>query len=159
MGFHSIVALAGNIFLIRYFLPFVVKEGKPSRLSFHARKMEKAKSSVEKRDHSGYNETEKVSKGHFRNINLEFYRMEVILMSPLAVNVSDLLETLEEEDYNAAIKYIQFLAVSRKQQKAEQSKALLQEINGIFSEEDKGWASEEEMIKDLAEFRRERQGL
>lgn len=80
-------------------------------------------------------------------------------MSPLAVNVSNLLETLEEEDYNAAIKYIQFLAVSRKQQKAEQSKALLQEINGIFSEEDKGWTSEEEMIKDLAEFRRERQGL
>ena len=35
------------------------------------------------------------------------------------------------------------------------AKSVLSEIQGIFSE-DKGWASEDEMLKDLAGFRRER---
>lgn len=35
------------------------------------------------------------------------------------------------------------------------AKAVLNEIQGMFAE-NKGWASEEEMLKDLAEFRRER---
>ena len=80
-------------------------------------------------------------------------------MAPTAANVNNLLNSLEEEDYNAAIRYIQFLAVSRRQQKAQQSKSLLQEIQSMFSGEDKGWASEEDMLKDMAEFRRERLGL
>ena len=35
------------------------------------------------------------------------------------------------------------------------AKAVLSEIQGMFAE-DKGWASEDEMLKDLAGFRRER---
>ena len=35
------------------------------------------------------------------------------------------------------------------------AKAVLVEIQGVFAE-NKGWASEEEMLKDLAGFRRER---
>ena len=40
-------------------------------------------------------------------------------------------------------------------EKAASAKAVLSEIQGMF-EKDKGWASEDEMLKDLAGFRRER---
>ena len=40
-------------------------------------------------------------------------------------------------------------------EKGVSAKAVLSEIQGMFAE-DKGWASEDEMLKDLAGFRRER---
>ena len=40
-------------------------------------------------------------------------------------------------------------------EKATSAKAVFSEIQDIFAE-DKGWASEDEMLKDLAGFRRER---
>ena len=40
-------------------------------------------------------------------------------------------------------------------EKGSSAKAVLSEIHGMFAE-DKGWASEDEMLKDLAGFRRER---
>lgn len=40
-------------------------------------------------------------------------------------------------------------------EKAASAKAVFSEIQGMFAE-DKGWASEDEMLKDLAGFRRER---
>ena len=40
-------------------------------------------------------------------------------------------------------------------EKGASAKAVLSEIQGMFAE-DKGWASEDEMLKDLAGFRRER---
>ena len=40
-------------------------------------------------------------------------------------------------------------------EKGASAKAVLCEIQGMFAE-DKGWASEDEMLKDLAGFRRER---
>ena len=81
-----------------------------------------------------------------------------IAMVSTAVIVNDLLDTLEEEDINTAIRYIEFLSASRKQEKAKQSQALLEEIQGMFSN-DKGWESEDAMLKDMAAFRRERLGL
>lgn len=76
-------------------------------------------------------------------------------MAPTAIAVNDLLDTLEEEDLRSAISYIQFLSVNRKKAKAEQSKAAMREIQGMFAD-DKGWESEEEMLADMAEFRRKR---
>lgn len=78
-------------------------------------------------------------------------------MPPAAIIVNDLLNSLEEEDYNAAIRYIEFLSASRKQQKAQASKDALAEIQKMFAD-DKGWESEEAMLKDMAEFRRSRLG-
>ncbi|MDD6324902.1 MAG: hypothetical protein PUA72_04845 [Lachnospiraceae bacterium] len=46
-------------------------------------------------------------------------------MAPTAMTVNELLNTLDEEDYSAAIRYIQFLSVTRKPAKAEQSKFFL----------------------------------
>lgn len=76
-------------------------------------------------------------------------------MAPTAMAVNDLLNTLEEEDFKSAISYIQFLSVNRKKARAEQSKNALKEIQALFAG-DKGWDSEEEMLADMAEFRRNR---
>ena len=69
-----------------------------------------------------------------------------------------ILKDLEEEDYNTAIQFIQFLADTRKKKKAINSKKILAEIQDIF-QDDKGWENEEAMIKDMAIFRKERMGL
>lgn len=79
-------------------------------------------------------------------------------MSPKAVTVDNLLSTLNDDDYNVAIKFIEFLSNSRKKERAQKSVAALKEIQGMFSD-DKGWDSEESMIEDMADFRRERMGL
>ena len=76
-------------------------------------------------------------------------------MAPTATMVNDLLNTLEVEDYNAVISYIQYLAATRKREKAEKSLSALSTIQAIFAE-DRGWESEEEMLADMADFRRER---
>ena len=72
--------------------------------------------------------------------------------------LNTILEDLEEEDYNTAIQFIQFLADTRKKKKAINSKKILAEIQDIF-QDDKGWESEEAMLKDMASFRKERIGL
>ena len=76
-------------------------------------------------------------------------------MAPTAIMINNMLNTLDEEDYNTAISFIQYLSDSRKKQKAEQSKKILSEIQDMFSD-DKGWDSEDYMIKEMADFRRER---
>jgi len=46
----------------------------------------------------------------------------------------------------------------RKKKKAADSRKILAEIQNMF-QEDKGWDSEQAMIEDMAQFRRERNGL
>ncbi|MCD8196976.1 MAG: hypothetical protein LUE24_07420 [Lachnospiraceae bacterium] len=79
-------------------------------------------------------------------------------MAPMAMTVNEMLDTLEEEDYKAAVRYIQFLSTNRKQEKAQESKDALREMQRLFGD-DKGWNSEEEMLEDMAAFRRDRQML
>lgn len=79
-------------------------------------------------------------------------------MAPTAMKLSNMLNSLEEEDYNSAISFIQYLSETRKKKKAEESKCILSEIQGIFSDEPV-WDSEEAMIADMAVFRRERMNL
>lgn len=78
-----------------------------------------------------------------------------IIMAPTATVVNELLNTLEAEDFNAAISYIQFLSSSRKKKREEKNLAALSAIQNMFAD-DKGWESEEEMLADMADFRRER---
>lgn len=70
-------------------------------------------------------------------------------------SVNSMLDNLEEEDYKIAVSFIQYLSDTRKKKKAMESKKILAEIQEIFSE-DKGWNSEESMIKDMVAFRKER---
>ena len=79
-------------------------------------------------------------------------------MAPAAVVVNRMLENLEEEDFQTAITFIQFLSDTRKKKKAQDSKSVLAEIQGMF-QDDKGWDDEENMIADMAAFRKERMGL
>lgn len=79
-------------------------------------------------------------------------------MAPTAVAVNKMLENLEEEDFQTAITFIQYLSDTRKKKKAENSKNILAEIQGLF-QNDTGWDSEESMIADMAAFRKERMGL
>lgn len=79
-------------------------------------------------------------------------------MAPTATTVNSLLEELEEEDYNTAIKFIQYLSDTRKKQKATDSKKILAEIQDIF-QNDTGWDDEESMLADMVAFRKERLGL
>lgn len=75
-----------------------------------------------------------------------------------ATVINDMLNGLEEEDYKAAVSFIEYLSDSRKKKRAQESKALMAEIQDIFAE-DKVWESEENMIEDMAAFRRERMFL
>ena len=79
-------------------------------------------------------------------------------MVPTAVVVNRMLENLEEEDFQTAITFIQFLSDTRKKKKTANSKSILAEIQGMF-QDDKGWDDEESMIADMAAFRKECMGL
>ena len=76
-------------------------------------------------------------------------------MSSVAMTVNDMLNSLEEEDYKKAISYIQFLSDSRRKERVEKAEAAMEEFQTIIGE-DRVWSSEEEMLADMAEFRRER---
>ena len=72
-------------------------------------------------------------------------------MSIPASKLTQMIKMLTEEDYSAAIKYIEFLISSRKQT----TKATIRQIQKMFTD-NKGWDSEEEMLSDMAAFRRSR---
>lgn len=76
-------------------------------------------------------------------------------MAPAAIKLTNMLNSLEEEDYNVAISFIQYLSETRKKKKADENKNILKEIQEMFSD-DPGWDSEESMIAEMAAFRRER---
>lgn len=79
-------------------------------------------------------------------------------MTSTAFMINDLLENLEEEDYEMAISFIQYLSDKRKKKRASESREIMEKIQNIFAG-DKGWDSEEQMIQDMAAFRKERIGL
>ena len=72
-------------------------------------------------------------------------------MAAMAAEFSEIIETLTEEDLRSALDYVRFLSVSRKKK----AKATLKQIQGLFAE-DKGWKNEQEMLADMANFRRTR---
>ncbi len=79
-------------------------------------------------------------------------------MAPNVVLINELLATLNDQDYNTVIEFIQFLSNKRKSENANKNSETLKNIQAMFAD-DKGWDSEESMIADMAAFRRERMGL
>ncbi len=74
--------------------------------------------------------------------------------SKMYANQPDLIKmiaTITDEYRDAAVKHVDYLA----QLQRTKAKTPLNQIQGIFVD-DKGWASEEEMLKDMANFRRAR---
>ncbi len=78
-------------------------------------------------------------------------------MAPTAMVVKNMLDTLEEEDYKMAISYIEFLLDSRRKERQKKGIDVMDGIQDLIGD-NKGWESEEEMIVDMANFRRERLG-
>ncbi len=66
-------------------------------------------------------------------------------------DLTQMIAALTDEYRIAAVKYIEFLSQAQKNN----AKATLGEIQELFAN-DKGWGSEEEMLLDMANFRRER---
>lgn len=70
-----------------------------------------------------------------------------------AFEISSLLAGLNEEDYAHALSYIRFLYANRRT--ADKNKQIMSEIQTLIGD-NKGWDSEEAMIRELAEDRRRR---
>ena len=76
-------------------------------------------------------------------------------MAPEAAALNDMLDTLEKDDYNTIMEYIRLLSAMRKKERAMKTMAAMQEFEDIIGGE-KGWNSEEDMLADMAAFRRKR---
>ncbi len=76
-------------------------------------------------------------------------------MPPKAIMLNDMLNTLEDTDYDTIIDYIRLLSATRKKERAMQTIAAMNEFQSIIGE-NTGWDSEEDMLKDMAEFRKGR---
>lgn len=72
-------------------------------------------------------------------------------MTAMAAEFSEIIKTLTEEDLRSALDYVRFLLASHKKA----AKATMKQIQGIFAN-DKGWKNEQEMLADMASFRRTR---
>ena len=70
-------------------------------------------------------------------------------MSAIVAEFSQILETLSDEDLRSALDYVRFLSDSRKKS----AKKKMKKIQNIFAD-DKGWKDEQEMLEDMANFRR-----
>ncbi|MBR4825874.1 MAG: hypothetical protein IKZ86_13855 [Spirochaetaceae bacterium] len=78
---------------------------------------------------------------------------------PVAIKeINTLLETLETEDYSIILDYVKLIAQNRKRQRALETIAAINEFQSVLNG-DKGWKNEEEMLKDMADFRRKRLGI
>ena len=76
-------------------------------------------------------------------------------MSPKAILLNDMLNTLNDEDYDIIIEYIRLLSAARKKERAIQTLAAMDKFQEVIGE-DKGWLSEDDMLEDMAAFRKER---
>ena len=75
---------------------------------------------------------------------------------PVAVKeINSLLETLEVEDCAVVLDYVKLIAQNRKRQRALETIAAMTEFQAVQNGE-KGWEHEQEMLKDMADFRKKR---
>ena len=72
--------------------------------------------------------------------------------------INSLLTTLDNDDYTIIINYIKIISEKRKKQRVLETILAMNEFTAALNGE-KGWETEEEMLKDMAEFRRARAGL
>ncbi|MDD6550561.1 MAG: hypothetical protein PUF16_02090 [Lachnospiraceae bacterium] len=69
--------------------------------------------------------------------------------------VDTLARKMNSEDLTSVIQFINFLIEQRRSKAARDSQQTLMSIQDMFKD-DKGWNSEDEMIADMAEFRKQR---
>ena len=71
----------------------------------------------------------------------------------------ELLDSLNEDNLNMALSYIRFLEESEKNLRRAEDCNKLKQLQDMFSDDKGGYASEEDMIRDLAAFRKDRMGI
>lgn len=69
--------------------------------------------------------------------------------------VDTLARKMNSEDLTSVIQFMNFLIEQRRSKEARDSQQTLMSIQDMFKD-DKGWNSEDEMIADMAEFRKQR---
>ena len=70
------------------------------------------------------------------------------------IEASNMLSALSAESYGNALSYIRFL-FERDRASASTNEEAMMRIQSLIGD-NRGWASEEEMLEDMAEFRRRR---
>ncbi len=75
-------------------------------------------------------------------------------MSEAVVDVGGMMRSLNAENYKLAVRFIRSL-VERQNKEIQQKADVLSEIQSLMQEE-RPWQTEEEMLADMAQFRRER---
>ena len=71
-------------------------------------------------------------------------------------SVQGMLNNLVSEDLRLAMQYIQSLLDKRRSKAAASSLEIFDQLHGLFEDDKGGYSSEEDIIRDLAQFRRER---
>ncbi|MBR1743329.1 MAG: hypothetical protein IJ733_15945 [Lachnospiraceae bacterium] len=71
----------------------------------------------------------------------------------------ELLDSLNEDNLNMAISYIRFLGESEKKLRKEEDCKKLKQLQDMFADDKGGYDSEDDMIRDLAGFRKERMSI
>lgn len=69
--------------------------------------------------------------------------------------VDTLARKMNSEDLTSVIQFMNFLIEQRRSKAARDNQQTLMSIQDMFKD-DKGWNSEDEMIADMAEFRKQR---
>lgn len=69
--------------------------------------------------------------------------------------ITDMLSGLSDNSRNSAYDYIRYLWEREGPQRQERAREAFEQVDAMIGD-NKGWDSEEDMIRDLAEFRRSR---
>lgn len=77
-------------------------------------------------------------------------------MEATVQTVQNMLNALDADDLRTAIRFIQFLRETKKEKTAARNLAVFHQLQKVFDDDKGGYTSEEELIRDLAQFRRER---
>ena len=67
-----------------------------------------------------------------------------------------LLKTLNSDNLRTAIRFIQFLQSTQKEHVASQDNDAFNQLQNMFEDDKGGYLSEDDIVQDLAKFRRER---
>lgn len=77
-------------------------------------------------------------------------------MEATVQTVQNMLNALDADDLRTAIRFIQFLQETKKEKNAARNLAVFHQLQNVFDDDKGGYTSEEDLIRDLAQFRRER---
>ncbi|MBO4349766.1 MAG: hypothetical protein J6A01_02315 [Proteobacteria bacterium] len=77
-------------------------------------------------------------------------------MDATVQTVQNMLNALDADDFRTAMRFIQFLQETKKEKTAARNLAVFHQLQNMFEDDKGGYTSEEDIIRDLAQFRRER---